>query len=432
MTMTPTAPADDRASADRPADGDVAQVIRGGDFQTVVRPVVECGSGRVVGYDVHLAALSGALEQPGAMRAAIQDSPDSAELGTRCRRAAMEAVAAIGPGAGDRTRVFLDTPVEALATLADEEPALRERLVLQIDSARVLTHPAATLRAAERARRDGWTVGVRGVGGSEASLAVLPLLDPDVVRIDVGVVREHELRRISETFEAVRAHSMLTGSLVMAEGVTSASDENTVRMLGSSLAAGPFYYARGEHAAEAAIVSEMLGQRTRQLLAAHSSPYTLVTARHEPRVADKRALVALSKELEREALSAGGTAMVLSCFQHARHLVPSTLERYAELARAGSMVAMLGAGIDEPPVPRARNAPLDAADPLRREWTIVVITSSWAKLLTAHDFGDAGADADRRFSYVVTADRDLALEAGRSLLSRIPDNAPAPAGTLAS
>ena len=359
------------------------------------------------------------------MRAAIQDSPDSAELGTLCRRAAMEAVSAIGPGAGDRTRVFLDTPVEAFATLADEEPALRERLVLQIDGARVLTHPAATLRAAERARRDGWTVAVRGVGASEASLAVLPLLDPDVVRLDVSVVREHELRRISEVFEAVRAHSLLTGSLVMAEGVTSAADDNTVRMLGSSLAAGPFYYARGEHAAEAAIVSEMLGQRTQQLLAAHSSPYTLVTARHEPQVADKRALVALSKELEREALAAGGTAMVLSCFQHARHLVPSTLERYAELARAGSMVAMLGAGIDTPPVPLARNAPLDDADPLRREWTIVVITSSWTKLLTAHDFGDAGADADRRFSYVVTDDRDLALEAGRSLLSRIPENGPA-------
>jgi EAL domain-containing protein (putative c-di-GMP-specific phosphodiesterase class I) len=193
MTTTSTAPADDRATADRPAGDDAAEVIRGGDFQTVVRPVVECGTGRVVGYDVHAAAVSGALEQPGALRAAIQDSPDSAELGTLCRRAAMTAVAAIGPGAGDRTRVFLDTPVEAIATLADEEPALRERLVLQIDSARVRTHPAATLRAVERARRDGWAVAVRGVGGSEASLAVLPLLDPNVVRLDVGVVREHEL-----------------------------------------------------------------------------------------------------------------------------------------------------------------------------------------------------------------------------------------------
>ena len=53
----------------------------------------------------------------------------------------MEAVTALGPGAGDRTRVFLDTPVEAFATLADEAPSLRERLVLQIDSARVLPTP---------------------------------------------------------------------------------------------------------------------------------------------------------------------------------------------------------------------------------------------------------------------------------------------------
>ena len=64
----------------------------------------------------------------------------------------------------------------------------------------------------------------------------------------------------------------------------------------------------------------------------------------------------------------------------------------------------------------------------RREWTIVVITSSSAGLLTAQDFG-AGVDADRRFSYVVTPDRDLALDAGRSLLSRLPER---PGRTLVS
>lgn len=420
--MTTTPHADHQAPS-----GDVAEVIRRGDVRSVVRPVVECGSGRVVGYDVQASAGTGALEQPAALRDAVLASPDAAELGLLCRRAALQAVSAVGPGAGDRTRIFLDTPVQAFASLVDEGQAVRDRLVLQIDSTQVLTHPAATLRAAERARRAGWTIAVRGVGVSEASLAVLPLLDPDVVRLDVNALRAQTLQRISEVFEAVREHSALTGSVVMAEGITSAADENTVRMLGATLAAGPYYPARGEHAAEVEALSEMLGQRTRQLLAAHSSPYTLAAARHEPKVADKRALVALSKELEREALAAGGTAMVLSCFQHARHLVPSTLARYDELIRAGSMVAMLGAGIDAPPVPHASSAPLDAADPLRREWTIVVITSSSTRLLTAHDFGDAGADADRRFSYVVTDDRDLAVEAARSLLARIPDHHPTPA-----
>lgn len=421
MTLTSSSPTFGAAPAT-----DAREVIRTGAVQTQVRPVVQSGSGRVVGYDVVLSGRGGALEQPAAFGNAVQTSPDAGELGALCRRAAMRAVAAVGPGAGDRTRVFLDTPVEALATLAEEEPTLRERLVLQIDSARVLSHPAATLRAVERARRDGWTVAVRGVGASVASLAVLPLLDPEVVRLDVSVLRAHELRQMSEIFEAVRGHSALTGSIVMVDGVTSASDANTVRMLGATLAAGPRYLGRGEHAEEVAAVSQMLGQRTRQLLEAHSSPFTLATARHAPRVADKRALVALSKEIEREALAAGGAAMILSSFQSARHLVPSTLERYAELTRAGCLVAMLGAGVDAPPVPYASSAILDAADPLRREWTIVVITSSWTRLLTAHDFGDAGADADRRFSYVLTDDRDLAVEAGRSLLARTTDAASTP------
>lgn len=209
--MTTTPHADHQAPS-----GDVAEVIRRGDVRSVVRPVVECGSGRVVGYDVQASAGTGALEQPAALRDAVLASPDAAELGLLCRRAALQAVSAVGPGAGDRTRIFLDTPVQAFASLVDEGQAVRDRLVLQIDSTQVLTHPAATLRAAERARRAGWTIAVRGVGVSEASLAVLPLLDPDVVRLDVNALRAQNLQRISEVFEAVREHSALTGSVVMA------------------------------------------------------------------------------------------------------------------------------------------------------------------------------------------------------------------------
>ena len=143
----------------------------------------------------------------------------------------------------------------------------------------------------------------------------------------------------------------------MVDGVTSASDENTVRMLGATLAAGPRYLGRGEHAEEVAAVSQMLGQRTRQLLEAHSSPFTLATARHAPQVADKRALVALSKEIEREALAAGGAAMILSSFQSARHLVPSTLASGMPSSPVPAAWSPCSARvIDAPPVPHASSA----------------------------------------------------------------------------
>lgn len=40
----------------------------------------------------------------------------------------------------------------------------------------------------------------------------------------------------------------------------------------------------------------------------------------------------------------------------------------------------------------------------------------YAAALVAKDVGDGGRDADRRFDYVVTHDRQLVVEAARSLL----------------
>ena len=421
MTTTSSAPAFDATPG-----GDVGQAVRAGAVQTQVRPVVQSGSGRVVGYDVVVSGRSGVLEQPAAFRDAVQASPDAAELGTLCRRAAMRAVAAVGPGAGDRTRVFLDSPVEALATLAEEEPALRQRLVLQIDSARVLSHPAATLRAAERARRDGWTVAVRGVGASVASLAVLPLLDPEIVRLDVerpaglrAAPDERGLRGGAHPHGPDRQHRHGRRCHVALGRVH-------VRMLERHPGRGaalprPGWARRGGGRRRAHAGSGARSSCWRRTAARSPSPAPGTRpgrgqARPHRRQQGDRARGARRRWR-------GDDPVLLPECTSPRPEHAAAVRRYR---RAGCMVAMLGEGIDAPPVPHASSATLDAADPLRREWTIVVITSSWTRLLTAHDFGDAGADADRRFSYVLTDDRDLAVEAARSLLARTTDAASTP------
>ena len=409
--------------APRPAaseEPDVADVVRRGGFTTTVQPLVECESGRVAGYEaVHRVVGESTLADPVAFTEAVADHPDAGELDSLRRRSALEAVAALGFGHADYTRVFLDAAAESFGSLPDDD-WLRERLVLQLDALRVLTHPATSLRVAEQARRQGWTVALRAVGATPATLATLPLLDPEVVRLDGSVLGSRDLRHQADVFAAVRAHTAATGSVVLAEGVATAAEESTVRMMGAHLAGGPLYRPEDARAAAGGGVAALLSGHARQILETHDSPYTLVTRRHSPRVADKRFLVELSKTLEAQALASGGAAIVLSSFQEARHLTASTLGRYDQLARSGSLVAMLGAGIDAPPVPGVRHAPLDPADPLRREWTLVVITPTWATLLTAHDFGDVGRpEADRRFNFVLSHDRDLAVAASRSLLSRV-------------
>jgi hypothetical protein len=46
-----------------------------------------------------------------------------------------------------------------------------------------------------------------------------------------------------------------------------------------------------------------------------------------------------------------------------------------------------------------------------------------AGALAAHDLGDTGPDHDRRFDFVMTRNRDLVIEAARTLTTRIAPTA---------
>ena len=72
-----------------------------------------------------------------------------------------------------------------------------------------------------------------------------------------------------------------------------------------------------------------------------------------------------------------------------------------------------------------RGAELCPDDPLRHEWDVVTVGPHHAAALLARDLGDCGPDGDRRFSYVLTHDRALVVQAARALLHRVVAAVPA-------
>ena len=66
-----------------------------------------------------------------------------------------------------------------------------------------------------------------------------------------------------------------------------------------------------------------------------------------------------------------------------------------------------------------RGADLDADDPLRREWALVVTGPRFAAALVGRDLGDEGPDAERRYDVVVTHDRELVIRAAEPMLRRL-------------
>ena len=66
-----------------------------------------------------------------------------------------------------------------------------------------------------------------------------------------------------------------------------------------------------------------------------------------------------------------------------------------------------------------RGADLDPDDGLRDEWNVIVISLHFSGAFVAHNLGDGGPDADRRFDYFLTYDRELVSDSATRLLQRI-------------
>ncbi|HJZ36307.1 MAG TPA: hypothetical protein VJ204_08555, partial [Solirubrobacterales bacterium] len=69
-----------------------------------------------------------------------------------------------------------------------------------------------------------------------------------------------------------------------------------------------------------------------------------------------------------------------------------------------------------------RGADIEPDDRLRGEWDVVVVGPHFAGAFVARDLGEVdgpGPDAERRFEYFLTYDRDLVTDAARALLHRL-------------
>ncbi len=127
----------------------------------------------------------------------------------------------------------------------------------------------------------------------------------------------------------------------------------------------------------------------------------------------------LSKHLEREAMRVGETCVVAATFQEAVNFSAATAQRYRDLVERTGFVCALGEGLPVEPLPGLRGAALDADDPVRGEWDLVVVSPHFCAALLATDLGSTGPDLQREFEYALTYDRATVVEAAQRLLSRV-------------
>ncbi|MEV4350077.1 EAL domain-containing protein [Actinoplanes sp. NPDC049596] len=390
---------------------------------TLFQPLIEISSGRLVGYEALSRGPAGTeWETPDALFAAAREAGREGELDWICRAAAYRAI--LAGGADERLTWFVNMEPSAARTacpddLADVVEIARQRLrvVTEMTERAIAGDPSGLLSAAATCRDGGWGVALDDVGADPMSLALMPFVHPDVVKLDMQLLREPGDRHTAKVAAAVAAYAEASGAIVLAEGIETAEHLAIARTMGATIGQGWLYGRPAPLSAPDRAVSTLpfIPPPARD----DRTPFEIVAARRPVTSATKQHLMPTSRHLEALIGHGDEAPVLLACFQEARHFTPATARRFERIAVNSPLVAALGLGLQAEPVPGVRGACLDADDALRGEWNVIVVGPHRAAALVARDLGDTCADGQRRFDFALTHDRALVVEAARSLLTRL-------------
>lgn len=398
---------------------------RGG-IRSVYQPVVDLDSGCVVAYEALARGPRGtALEAPDRLFAEARKGGLLEQLDHACRVAALQG--AIEHGLLAPLTLFVNVepevldhaPLDDLVALAASAPG-ELRVVVEITERALAHRPAQLLRTVQRVRELGWGVALDDVGANPLSLAFMPLLRPDVVKLDLRLVQDQPGPAVAQIMNAVNAYAEQSGARLLAEGIEDEQHLRTARALGAQLGQGWLFGRPQPGLTDGYPVGSLhLPPAPVGPDPTTASPFALLPADATLRRAPKRLLIEVSKQLEREAMRLGDTCVVAATFQEARHFTAATAGRYRDLVERAGFVCAIGEDLPSEPVPGLRGASLAASDPVRGEWDVVVLAPHFSAALLARDLGGTGPDADRMFEYVLTYERGTVVAAARALLSRV-------------
>lgn len=222
-----------RAEARAEAFARIEACLAGGAFHPVYQPIVELVSRRTIGYE----ALTRFDAEP-------HRTPDvwfeeAAEVGLGERLEASAIRAAVGPaaasGAVDGYLSLNLSPETILAGGLSEalSPLQPAQVVLEVTEHAPVADYEALVAALAPFRAAGGRLAVDDAGAGFASLRHILLLNPDIIKLDISLTRDIDTDIAKRSLAtALIAFATETGATILAEGIETESELQTLRALG--------------------------------------------------------------------------------------------------------------------------------------------------------------------------------------------------------
>ncbi|WP_068147119.1 EAL domain-containing protein [Rhodococcoides corynebacterioides] len=414
----------------------------GVEVRSLYQPVVDLTTRAMVGVEALARGPAGSpFERPEELFAAARAAGRLREIDWLCRVSALRGALSAPLPPGQLLFVNIEpgvtdgfVPPEAVDVLRRAETL---SVVVEITERDLLVDPAALLRAVDRIRGRGWMIAVDDVGADAASLALLPFLEPDVIKLDMSFTQARGADDTASVISAVAAESGRTGARVLAEGIETERHLRSALDLGATMGQG---YLFGEPAPLPRRVPEPSDVTAPPDTATDTTPMVSavgITARRRPRDtpfaigaaagrvqrADGELVVSLSRRLEQQALANGPSTVVLTTIPYCFPLDTDAIAGARGVAGSGALVTVFGRDAHRaalPSLPNLRTRDIAPDDPIATEFTLIVVGPHLTAGMLARVVDD-GPDPD--FDYRLTYDRTVVLDAATYLLDR---TSPAP------
>ena len=400
-------------------------IIRGESIRAVYQPIVHLETGHTVGYEALARGPRGsAFETPDSLFGAARSEGRLSDLDWACRTAALRGVLAHDWPSNQTLFVnvepaTLHEPIpEGLRPLLVQAES-RTRIAIELTERTLVRNPPGLLQAVGRMREHGWGIALDDVGAEPASAAMLSILRPDVIKLDLRLIQARHDRHSAAQLTSILAEAERTGAVLLAEGIETDKHARTARGYGAEYGQGWLLGRPAdlpERIPDGGAVLPFLAPR----VPAAADPMADILARGRSHVATKGDLVAFSRYLERLAIASPDPTVVFAALQHVRHFTPATRRQYADLGAHSPLVGLFGVDLEAEPCPGVRGVNVRPDDALASQWHVVVLGAQFAGALIAEDLGDNAEEDERRFRYRMTFDRETVIEAARSLAVRLP------------
>ena len=415
------------------------RAIAGIGLTAAFQPIVTLPDGHVVGYE----ALARWPHLNGTPREDVFDfavqTGQAAQLERRCIDAAI--LGARDAGLPRGSHLFINCEATAPFLSRSESPILadgaeRFRLVFEVTERSLLSHPPTLLRKVVALREEGFAIALDDVGSDTNALALLDVLAPDVIKLDLSLVQSLSHYHQARTWAAVLAHHERAGAHVLAEGIETVEHLNRALALGATMGQGFRFGRPAALTSESTIHTPWPPVRTQRPCVDFGSPFDTLARSGEDRVRPapairryrKDTVVALSRYFEQQALDANDPPMVLTALQRAEFFTGDTRTGHQRLALRSPLVAVFGCDVADDLGHGVRGVRFTPDDALNCQWIVVVLGATTAAALVSREVADldgGGDDRDRFFDVTSSNDRTVVTGIARQLLSRMLQRAQA-------